>query len=112
MGYLGGRWTNGVFAYNRTVNNFGTVRVTNVYEEKITINNATRVSFNGGPSGIAVRPTPEEEAVAREQHVAAIPHKFSTSGQPAPTKSCSRLKTTAAPRSPPRPNPGSSLAKA
>ena len=73
VGYLGGRWTNGVFAYNRTVNNFGTVRVTNVYEEKIAINNATRVSFNGGPSGIAVRPTPEEEAVAREQHVAAIP---------------------------------------
>jgi hypothetical protein len=72
-GYLGGRWTNGVFTYNRTVNNFGTVRVTNVYEEKITINGATRVSFNGGPSGVAVRPTPEEEAVAREQHLAAIP---------------------------------------
>lgn len=73
VGYLGGRWINGGFAYNRTVNNFGTVRVTNVYEEKININNATRVSFNGGPSGTAVRPTPEEEAVAREQHVAAVP---------------------------------------
>jgi WXXGXW repeat (2 copies) len=72
-GYLGGRWANGVFAYNRSVNNFGTVRVTNVYEEKITTNNVTRVSFNGGPGGIALRATPEEEAVAREQHVAAIP---------------------------------------
>ena len=48
------------FAYNRAVNNLGTVRVTNVYEEKITINNVTRVSFNGGPGGVALRPTPEE----------------------------------------------------
>jgi WXXGXW repeat (2 copies) len=73
VGYLGGRWANGAFAYNRAVNNLGTVRVTNVYEEKIAINNVTRVSFNGGPGGLAARPTPEDEAVAREQHVAAIP---------------------------------------
>lgn len=72
-GYLGGRWVNGTFAYNRAVNNLGTVHVTNVYEEKITINNVTRVSFNGGPGGLAVRPTAEDEATAREQHVAANP---------------------------------------
>ncbi len=73
VGYLGGRWVDGAFAYNRAVNNLGTVRLTNVYEEKITINNVTRVSFNGGPGGVALRPTPEEEAAAREQHVAANP---------------------------------------
>ena len=73
VGYLGGRWVNGVFAYNRTVNNFGSVRVTNVYEEAVTINNGPRVSFNGGSGGTTVRPTPEQEAAAREQHVAANP---------------------------------------
>src|ERR1700691_5685454 len=71
VGYLGGRWVNGVFAYNQTVNNFGGVRITNVYEETVTINNGPRVSFNGGSGGTRVRPTPEEEAAAREQHVAA-----------------------------------------
>ena len=73
VGYLGGRWVNGVFAYNQTVNNFGGVRITNVYEETVTINNGPRVSFNGGSGGTRVRPTPEEEAAAREQHVAANP---------------------------------------
>jgi hypothetical protein len=73
VGYLGGRWVDGVFAYNRTVNNFGGVRITNVYEETVTINNGPRVSFNGGSGGTTVRPTPEQEAAAREQHIAAIP---------------------------------------
>jgi hypothetical protein len=70
-GYLGGRWVNGVFAYNQTVNNFGGARITNVYEENVTINNGPRVSFNGGAGGTTVRPTAEQEAAAREQHVAA-----------------------------------------
>jgi WXXGXW repeat (2 copies) len=34
VGYEGGRWNNGVFAYNRTVNNFGSVTITNVYNQK------------------------------------------------------------------------------
>ena len=71
-GYEGGRWENGVFAYNRTVNNFGGVTITNVYEKTVIVNN-TRVSFNGGSGGIATQPTPEEEAAAHEQHTAAIP---------------------------------------
>ena len=32
-GYEGGRWANGVFSYNRTVNNFGSVYITNVFNE-------------------------------------------------------------------------------
>jgi WXXGXW repeat (2 copies) len=72
-GYEGGRWVDGVFSYNETVNNFGGVHVTNVYNQTIVVNNVTRVSFNGGTGGIAARPTAQQEAVAREQHVAAIP---------------------------------------
>jgi len=64
---------NGVFSYNQTVNNFGSVHVTNVYNENVVTNNVTRVSFNGGTGGITARPTAEQEAAAREQHVAAIP---------------------------------------
>jgi len=75
VGYEGGRWVNGVFAYNRTVNNFGSVTITNVYEKTVIVDpGGARVSFNGGSGGTAVRPTtPEEEAAAHEQHVAAIP---------------------------------------
>ncbi len=69
IGYEGGHWDNGHFFYNRTVNNFGSVHVTNVYEKNIVINNNTRVSFNGGKGGIEARPTPAEEAAAREQRV-------------------------------------------
>jgi hypothetical protein len=71
-GYEGGHWDNGVFAYNRTVNNFGGVHITNVYEKTVVVNETNvRVSFNGGSGGITARPTPEDEAAAHEQHVAA-----------------------------------------
>jgi hypothetical protein len=71
-GYEGGHWDNGVFAYNRTVNNFGSVHITNVYEKTVVVNETNvRVSFNGGSGGITTRATPEQEAAAHEQHVAA-----------------------------------------
>jgi hypothetical protein len=74
VGYEGGRWENGAFVYNRTVNNFGSVRITNVYEKTVAVDpGIARVSFNGGSGGTTVRPTPEQEAAAHEQHVAAIP---------------------------------------
>jgi WXXGXW repeat (2 copies) len=73
VGYEGGRWENGVFAYNRTVNNFGGVRITNVYEKTVIVEPGARVSFQGGTGGTTVRPTPAEEAAAHDQHVAASP---------------------------------------
>jgi hypothetical protein len=71
IGFEGGEWRGGAFAYNSAVNNFGGVHVTNVYNRTV-INNTTinRVSFNG-PHGIDVRPTPEQASFAREQHVNA-----------------------------------------
>ena len=70
VGYEGGYWNNGVFSYNRAVNNFGGVTITNVYS-KTVINNVTRLSFNGGTGGTTAQPTPQEQAAAREQHVVA-----------------------------------------
>jgi hypothetical protein len=74
VGYWGGRWENGVFAYNRTVNNFGSVAITSVYEQTVTVEaGASKVSFNGGSGGTTAKPTPQEEAAVHEQHVAAVP---------------------------------------
>ena len=71
VGFLGGEWRGNDFAYNRAVNNFGSVHVTNVYDRTV-INNTTinRASFNG-PNGSAARPSAEEASFAREQHVQA-----------------------------------------
>src|SRR5215831_11746190 len=77
VGYEGGRWDNGVFVYNRTVNNFGNVTITHVYEKTVIVEpGATRVSFNGGSGGTTVRPTSEEQAAAHEQHIAAAPSQL------------------------------------
>jgi hypothetical protein len=87
-GYEGGRWDNGQFFYNRSVTNVGNVRIANVYNKTITVNNVTinRVSFNGGASGIAAKPTPEQETLAKEQHVGAtklqLDHARSASMKP------------------------------
>jgi hypothetical protein len=63
-----------VFAYNQTVNNFGSVTITNVYNKTVIVNTSvTRVSFNGGTGGTTAQPTPQEQAAAHEQHVAATP---------------------------------------
>jgi hypothetical protein len=73
-GYFGGRWDHGVFFYNRTVNNVTNVRITNVYNQTVVVNDTiNRVSFNGGNGGTTARPTPQQEAFARERHVEATP---------------------------------------
>ncbi len=71
QGYEGGYWNGDRFFYNRAVNNFGSVNITNVYEKTVVVNNTTinRVSFNGGNGGVAARPTPQEEQAAHEPHV-------------------------------------------
>jgi hypothetical protein len=74
VGYEGGYWNHGVFAYNSSINNFGGVTITNVYNKTVIVNSSvTRVSFNGGTGGTTAQPTPQEQAASREQHVAATP---------------------------------------
>jgi hypothetical protein len=67
-GYVGGRWQDGRFFYNREVNNINITNIRNVYNERVTINNENRVSYNGR-GGVEDRPTPQEEAASRGRHL-------------------------------------------
>ena len=71
-GYAGGYWRGGAFVYNRAVTNVNVTVVHNTYNQTVVNNNVTvnRVSYNGGTGGIAARPSPAEEAAAREEHIA------------------------------------------
>jgi WXXGXW repeat (2 copies) len=64
-GYEGGRWDNGHFFYNRSVNNVNLDNIHNVYNTPIN-HTDNRVSYNGGYGGISARPRPKDEAAARE----------------------------------------------
>jgi hypothetical protein len=73
VGFAGGEWRGGAFAYNSAVANFGSVHVTNVYEnrtivEQNTIVNANHVSFNG-EGGLSVHASATEMQAANEQHI-------------------------------------------
>jgi hypothetical protein len=69
-GYQGGRWENGVFYYNRAVNNLGSLGIANFYDQAVTADDsAVHVSFNGGRRGTALQPTRHQELLAGAQHV-------------------------------------------
>jgi WXXGXW repeat (2 copies) len=75
VGFAGGEWRGGAFAYNSAVANFGSVHVTNVYEDRVivtqnTIVNTDHVSFNGG-AGIQVHASAVEMQAANEHHFQA-----------------------------------------
>ncbi len=77
-GYEGGYWNNGALYYNRSVNNISITNV-KIYNKTVinntTINNTTinKVSFNGGPGGLAARPTAQDQLAAREKHTKPVP---------------------------------------
>jgi len=74
-GYEGGRWDNGHFFYNRSVNNVNTTIIHNTYNTTIVNNNpgASRVSYNGGNGGVEARASSAEEAAARGRHIGPVP---------------------------------------
>jgi hypothetical protein len=73
VGFFGGEWRGGAFFYNTAVVRVDTVHVTNVYVNRtVVVNNVSHVAFNGGEGGVVARPTPAEEAAAREPHQAAV----------------------------------------
>jgi hypothetical protein len=70
VGFVGGEWRGGRFAYNTAVVNVNTTVVRNVYVNKtVIVNNTSHVAFNGGPGGIGARPSQAELAASREPHV-------------------------------------------
>ncbi len=72
-GYEGGRWDHDHFFYNRSVNNINITNIHNVYNTTVIHENTVnRVSYNGGNGGIDRRPRPEEEAAARDRHIAPV----------------------------------------
>ena len=88
-----------MFAYNQTVNNFGSVTIANVYSKTVIVNtNATRASFNGGTGGTTAQPTPQEQAAAHEQHVAVTPAQTQQQKMASTDRICSPPKTTVSPR--------------
>ena len=75
VGFVGGEWRGGAFAYNSAVANFGGVHVTNVYENRTivtqnTIINNNHVSFNG-EGGISAHASAGELQAEHEEHVQA-----------------------------------------
>jgi WXXGXW repeat (2 copies) len=74
-GFQGGRWEGGHFAYNQSVNNFGSVRVTNAYRQNVTVNNATRISYTGGTGGIKAEPTAADREAEHDTHLPVTPEQ-------------------------------------
>jgi YXWGXW repeat-containing protein len=73
VGFFGGRWNGGVFAYNTAVMHVNTTVIHNTYVDRTVINNVTvnnHVSYNGGTGGISARPTSAEMAAEHEHHIA------------------------------------------
>ena len=92
VGFAGGRWDGGHFAYNTAVSNVRTTtNIHNTYNTTV-INNVTvnKVSYNGGAGGVTAAPTAQERAAAQEPHVAP------TAAQTAHVQAASRNPTLAA----------------
>ncbi|MGC1619801.1 MAG: hypothetical protein WA765_15025 [Candidatus Acidiferrum sp.] len=89
VGFFGGRWDHGVFAYNTAVMHVNTEVIHNTYVDRSVIRNetASRVSFNGGRGGITARPTHGELQAEHEHHVGATSvqtaHRHAASENPA-----------------------------
>lgn len=69
VGFVGGRWDGGHFAYNSAAANINTTVIHNSYHTTVIENNV-HTSFNGGTSGIRAQPSAEERSAMNENHVA------------------------------------------
>jgi YXWGXW repeat-containing protein len=70
VGFVGGEWRGGVFAYNTAVVHVNETVVHNTYVNRTVINNTTvnRVSFNG-EGGVRAQPTAQERGYMHEEHL-------------------------------------------
>jgi hypothetical protein len=73
QGYYGGEWAGNTFRYNTAVTRVDTSVIHNTYVNKEVVNNTgSRASFNG-PGGATAKPTAQEQAAAKAEHVPATP---------------------------------------
>ncbi len=72
IGFAGGMWRGGAFAYNTAVMHVG-VGFHSVYEDRVAVEHGfvardSHVAFSGGPGGIRHDATPEERTAEHEDH--------------------------------------------
>ncbi len=73
QGYYGGEWAGETFRYNTAVTRVDTSVIHNTYVNKEVVNTTgSRASFNG-PGGATAKPTAQEQAAAKAEHVPATP---------------------------------------
>ncbi len=69
-GFSGGYWNGPHFFYNTAISHVNVNVIHNTYVHNVTVVNNVHVSYNGGPGGVAARPSVGEQAAFRENHVA------------------------------------------
>jgi hypothetical protein len=74
IGFAGGEWRGGAFAYNTAVVHVDNRYIHNTFEDRTVINrytveNPRHVAFAGGPGGINHPPTAEERIAEHDQHM-------------------------------------------
>jgi hypothetical protein len=74
QGYYGGEWAGDSFRYNTAVTRVDTSVIHNTYVNNQVVNNITgsRAGFNG-PGGAQAKPTAQEQAAAKAEHVPPTP---------------------------------------
>ncbi len=68
-GYGGGRWQNGNFFYNTSVNNIGSGNMRNRYADPSAVRQAGNISFNGGAGGVQAQPSAQQQQFASARHI-------------------------------------------
>lgn len=78
VGFVGGEWRDGRFAYNTAVMRVDPTVVRNTYVNETVVRNTTivndrRVAYTGGPGGVHHDPTPVERRAMTGRHTAPTP---------------------------------------
>jgi hypothetical protein len=87
LGFVGGFWRGGVFAYNRSVTNVNVTVIRNTYNQSVTNTTVNRTSFNGGTGGTSAQPNAAEQAAANERHTPATTEQTQREHAPSTNKS-------------------------
>ena len=90
IGFVGGVWRGGVFAYNSAVMHVGP-GIRNTYVDRTivvrnTIVNNSHVAYSGGRGGINHQPTPQENAYSHERHTAPTSYQTQHESLPGTTE--------------------------